>query len=81
MRVWAPAKARAEADAAKLTAMMHDDGVNGDLEAWDWRYYSEKRRVAEHDFDEGQLKPYLSLDAMLGAMFDTASRLFRNNFV
>lgn len=80
MRVWAPAKARAEADAARLTAMMHADGVNGDLEAWDWRYYSEKRRVAEHDFDEGQLKPYLSLEAMLGAMFDTANRLFHLEF-
>ncbi|WP_444454381.1 M3 family metallopeptidase [Rhodobacter capsulatus] len=80
MRVWTPAKARAEADAARLTAMMHDDGINGDLEAWDWRYYSEKRRVTEHDFDEAALKPYLSLDAMLGAMFDTATRLFGLEF-
>ncbi|MGD9919262.1 MAG: M3 family metallopeptidase [Paenirhodobacter sp.] len=80
MRVWAPAKARAEADAEKLTEMMHAEGGNGVLEPWDWRYYSEKRRVAEHDFDEGQLKPYLSLEAMLGAMFDTAHRLFHLDF-
>ena len=80
MRVWAPAKAAAEADAAKLAEMMHADGVNGDLEPWDWRYYSEKRRVAEHDFDEGQIKPYLSLDAMIGAAFDTANRLFGLEF-
>ncbi len=80
MRVWAPAKAKAEADAAKLTQMMHADGINGDLEAWDWRYYSEKRRVAEHDFDEAALKPYLSLDAMIGAAFDTAQRLFGLEF-
>ncbi|MCT2539209.1 M3 family metallopeptidase [Sedimentimonas flavescens] len=80
MRVWTPAKAKAEADAATLTAMMHADGINGDLEAWDWRYYSEKRRVAEHDFDEAALKPYLSLDAMIGAAFDTASRLFGLEF-
>lgn len=80
MRVWAPARAQAERDAAKLTDMMHEDGINGDLEAWDWRYYSEKRRAAEFDFDEGQLKPYLSLEAMLGAMFDTANRLFHLEF-
>jgi peptidyl-dipeptidase Dcp len=80
MRVWAPAKAAAEADAEKLSEMMHADGVNGDLEPWDWRYYSEKRRVAEHDFDEGQIKPYLSLDAMIGAAFDTANRLFALEF-
>ena len=80
MRVWEPAKAAAEADAAKLAEMMHADGINGDLEPWDWRYYAEKRRVAEHDFDEGQIKPYLSLDAMIGAAFDTANRLFGLEF-
>jgi peptidyl-dipeptidase Dcp len=76
MRVWAPARAKAAADAQVLAAMMAQDGVNGPLEPWDWRYYSEKRRRAEHDLDEAALKPFLSLDAMLGAMFDCAARLF-----
>ena len=69
-RVWAPAKAKALADAAVLEAMLHADGIAGPLEPWDWRYYSEKRRRAEHDLDEAVLKPYLGLEAMLGAMFD-----------
>ena len=80
MRVWAPARAKAKADAAVLTAMMHSDGVNGDLEPWDWRYYSEQRRVAEHDLNEAALKPYLSLDAMIAAAFDVAGRLFGLEF-
>jgi peptidyl-dipeptidase Dcp len=80
MRVWEPAKRKANADAAVLEAMMHSEGVNGGLEPWDWRYYSEKRRVAEHDLDEAVLKPYLSLDAMLGAQFDCANRLFGLEF-
>ena len=80
MRVWVPAKAKAEADAKVLTAMMHADGVNGDLEPWDWRYYSEKRRVVEHDLDEAALKPYLSLEAMIAASFDCATRLFGLEF-
>jgi peptidyl-dipeptidase Dcp len=80
MRVWAPAKAAAEADAAVLTAMMAADGINGPLEPWDWRYYAEKRRHAEHDLDEAVLKPYLGLEAMLGAMFDCATRLFGLEF-
>ena len=80
MRVWAPARAKAEADAGVLEAMLLADGIEAPLEAWDWRYYSEKRRKAEHDLDEAQLKPYLSLDAMLGAMFDCASRLFGLEF-
>ncbi len=80
MRVWEPAKRKANADAAVLEAMMNRDGVNGDLEAWDWRYYSEKRRLAEHDLDEAALKPYLGLEAMLGAQFDCANRLFGLEF-
>ncbi len=80
MRVWTPAKAKAEADAKVLEAMLQADGLPGPLEAWDWRYYSEKRRRAEHDLDEAALKPYLSLDAMLGAQFDCANRLFGLEF-
>jgi peptidyl-dipeptidase Dcp len=80
MRVWEPARAKALADAAVLEAMLQADGLTGPLEPWDWRYYSEKRRKAEHDLDEAALKPYLSLDAMLGAMFDCASRLFGLEF-
>ncbi|MGX9351197.1 M3 family metallopeptidase [Shimia sp. W99] len=80
MAVWEPAKARAEADAAVLTEMMQADGVNGPLEPWDWRYYAEKRRKAEHDLDEATLKPYLQLDRMIEAAFACANRLFGLKF-
>ncbi|ABN77352.1 M3 family metallopeptidase [Cereibacter sphaeroides] len=80
LRVWTPAKARAEADRAVLEAMMHRDGINADLEPWDWRYYSEKRRAAEFDLDEAALKPYLPLERMIEAAFDCARRLFGLEF-
>ncbi|MGB2357309.1 MAG: M3 family metallopeptidase [Paracoccaceae bacterium] len=78
--VWAPAKKRAEQDAEVLTVMMHSDGLNGDLEKWDWRYYAEKRRKAEHDLDEATLKPYFQLERMIEAAFDCANRLFGLSF-
>lgn len=80
LRVWGPAKRRAEADAGRLAAMLDADGHDGPLEPWDWRYYAEKRRKAEHDLDEAALKPYLGLEAMLAAMFDCANRLFGLEF-
>ncbi len=80
MRVWEPARAKALSDAAILEDMLHADGLQGPLEPWDWRYYSEKRRKADHDLDEAALKPYLSLDAMLAAQFDCANRLFDLEF-
>jgi peptidyl-dipeptidase Dcp len=80
MRVWHPARAKANADAAILQAMLQADGINDTLAPWDWRYYSEKRRVAEHDLDEAALKPFLGLEAMLAAQFDCANRLFGLEF-
>ncbi|KIN75881.1 M3 family metallopeptidase [Sulfitobacter mediterraneus] len=80
MDVWEPAKRQANADADVLTQMMHDDGINGDLAPWDWRYYAEKRRAAEHDLDEAALKPYFQLDRMIDAAFACATRLFGLNF-
>jgi len=75
-KVWEPAKAQADLDAQSLAAMMHNDGVNDALEPWDWRYYSEKRRAAEHDLDEAALKPYFQLDRMIEAAFDCSTKLF-----
>ncbi|WP_027236410.1 M3 family metallopeptidase [Leisingera caerulea] len=80
MEVWEAAKAQAETDADVLTGMMQADGINGDLEPWDWRYYAEKRRKAEHDLDDAELKPYLQLDRMIEASFACANRLFGLDF-
>jgi peptidyl-dipeptidase Dcp len=79
-QVWTAAKTRADQDASKLTAMLHDDGVNGTLEAWDWRLYAERLRRQDHQIDPDQVAPYLTLDAMLGAVFDVANRLFGLEF-
>ncbi|TNC72997.1 M3 family metallopeptidase [Rubellimicrobium roseum] len=80
MQVWTPARAAAERDAAVLEGMLRADGHPGPLEPWDWRYYSEKRRAAEHDLDEAALKPFFQLDRMIEASFAVASRLFRLEF-
>ncbi|WP_347834546.1 M3 family metallopeptidase [uncultured Planktomarina sp.] len=80
MQVWGPAKARAAADGAILAQMMTKDGLNGPLQAWDWRYYAQRRRKADHDLDESELKPYLQLDQMIAAAFDCAQRLFGLTF-
>jgi peptidyl-dipeptidase Dcp len=80
MDVWKPAKAQALSDAKVLEDMLHADGHDGPLQAWDWHYYAAKRRKAEHDLDEAALKPYLQLDRMIEASFACASRLFGLQF-
>ncbi|SFD88985.1 M3 family metallopeptidase [Roseivivax sediminis] len=78
--VWEPARARAMEDQAALEELMRADGVNGPLAPWDWRYYAEKRRQAEHDLDETALKPYLQLERMIEAAQACAHRLFGLEF-
>jgi peptidyl-dipeptidase Dcp len=79
-KVWTPAVARANEEAEKLGEMAQSLGENHEIEAWDWRFYSEKVRKAEHDLDEAELKPYLQLDKIIEAAFDTATRLFGVTF-
>ena len=78
--VWAPGVASARKDEEALQAIAAGEGGNFKLAPWDWRYLSEKRRKAEFDFDEGELKPYLQLDRMIEAAFYAASRLFGLKF-
>ncbi|MEL6809667.1 MAG: M3 family metallopeptidase, partial [Pseudomonadota bacterium] len=80
MSVWEPARAQANADAGVLEQMMVQDGVNGPLAPWDWRFYSERRRKELHDLDEAEVKPYFQLERMIEASFACASRLFGLEF-
>lgn len=78
--VWQAAEKRVDEDSAELSAMMQKDGINAALAPWDWRYYAGRKRRLEHDLDEAEVKPYLTLDAMLAAAFDVANRLFGLTF-
>ena len=55
-------------------------GHYGDLERWDWAYYSEKLKMKKFSIDDELLKPYLSLSRVLDAVFGLASELFHINF-
>lgn len=79
-KVWEPAVAQARSEEEKLAEMAAKGGENHPIAAWDWRFYSEKVRKVEHDLDETELKPYLQLDNMIEAAFDTATRLFGVTF-
>ncbi|MDG1218529.1 MAG: M3 family metallopeptidase, partial [Amylibacter sp.] len=63
-----------------LTEMMKTDGFDEKFLPSDWRYYSEKRRVAEHDLNETELKPYFQLNQMIKASFHCAKKLFNLDF-
>jgi peptidyl-dipeptidase Dcp len=79
-RVWKPARAQALRDRDALQALVAEEGGNFALAPWDWRYYAEQLRQRRANFDDAAIKPYLSLDHMIEAAFDCATRLFGLSF-
>ncbi len=78
--VWTRARDKALREGAALQALIQAEGGNFALAPWDWRFYAEKRRKAEFDFDDGAIKPYLQLDQIIEAAFYTAEKLFGLSF-
>jgi len=79
-QIWVPALRVSQAERDALQQMMHDDGITGQLEGWDWRYYAEKVRKARYDLDEQELLPYFEVTAVRDGVFRVANRLFGLTF-
>ncbi|MCU0293679.1 MAG: M3 family metallopeptidase [Thermoanaerobaculaceae bacterium] len=80
-QLWPPALARARQEAADLQAQIKAEGQDFKLEAWDWRYYTEKVRKARYDLDEEEFKPYFELDRVRQGAFWLAGKLWGLQFV
>lgn len=83
MDVWERAKEAANIERAMMDSLVSEKGdeLEGGIQPWDWRYYAEQVRQANFNFDESELKPYLSLDAMTNAVFDVSYKLYGLKYV
>jgi peptidyl-dipeptidase Dcp len=79
-QIWEPAIRVASEDRDAFETLMHEDGVEGDFEAWDWRYYAEKVRKERYDLDEEILRPYFEVNAARDGVFEVANRLYGITF-
>lgn len=79
-KLWSPALARAKAEKKELQDLANQLGDEVEIAMWDWWYYTEKLRAAKYDFDEEAVKPYLELETVRQAAFDTASKLWGLSF-
>lgn len=80
MGLWNPALEKAKKEAADLQTIMNKEGVEGELNTWDWWYYTEKLRKEKYDLDENELRPYFSLEAVKNGAFELSGRLFGVKF-
>lgn len=64
-----------------IEQQLWEDGINDELQPWDWEYYAEKVRKAEYDIDETEVRQYFELDRVLeDGVFYTMNRLFGVTF-
>ncbi|HST81552.1 MAG TPA: M3 family metallopeptidase [Kineosporiaceae bacterium] len=77
-----PAVENAKAEQRELTARLHADGYQGELQPWDWPYYEEL--VAQERFarDTTALRPWFELSRVVQqGVFAAATGLFGLTFV
>ncbi len=46
------------------------------LKPWEIAYWSEKKRKAEYDFDDEELRPYFSIENVISGMFSIVTKIF-----
>jgi len=80
MAVWKPAVARVNEEVKDMQALADKEGAGIKIEPWDYRYYMEKVRKAKYDLDQNEVKPYLQLDKLRGAIHWVAGELFNFKF-
>ena len=78
--VWPRALVALEHERAALHQAMATEGVAGDIQPWDWRFWAEKVRRTQFAIDDAEVKPYFELGRVVQAAFDCAQRLFGLRF-
>ena len=78
--IWKPALAKAKQEEADIQKLMITDSVEGDVQPYDWRYYTEKIRQQRYSLDEQELKPYFSLDGVREGIFMVCDKLYSIHF-
>lgn len=79
-KLWVPALAKAKEEEAAIKKVMNADGISGDVQPYDWRYYTEKIRKEKYNLDEQEVKPYLSLENVQNGVFGVCEKLYGLQF-
>ena len=79
-QLWKPALDKAIEEAAEMQKLVDKGGEGMAIEAYDWRYYSEKIMKQKFNLDEEMLKPYFKLENVRQGVFYVANKLYGITF-
>ena len=73
-------KEYADKDYQTINAYAQSLGFKGDIQPWDWSYYSEKYKNEKYAISDEAVKPYLELENVKQAVFMLANKLYGLQF-
>ena len=76
----AQTKEYADKDYQTINEYAHSLGFEGDIQSWDWGYYSEKYKNEKYAVSDEAIKPYLELENVKQAVFMLANKLYGLEF-
>ena len=76
----AETKEYADKDYQTINEYAHSLGFEGDIQPWDWAYYSEKYKNEKYAVSDEAVKPYLELETVKQAVFMLANKLYGLEF-
>jgi peptidyl-dipeptidase Dcp len=77
LKASAPAGRR---DLNDIEEFAHSLGYQGNVERWDWAYYSEKLRMQRYNIDDEALRPFMPLEKVKEAVLGLATTLYGLTF-
>ena len=72
-------KAPAVKEVKEIEKLFHKD-ENGDMQPWDFSYYSHKLQLQRYNIDAEMLRPYFELSKVIDGVFGLANRLYGITF-
>ena len=75
------AKPAAQKDLKAVQEFANAAGHQGEVEPWDFSYWSEKLKKATLNLDDNLLKPYFKIENVLAGVFDISAKLYGLSFI
>jgi len=60
----------------ELRKFAAEQGFKGNIERWDWSFYTEKLKMSKYSYNEENVKPYFQLEKVIDGVFMLTNKLY-----